>query len=257
MIKQILLSFWFWLLILASFIAIILWDDTIEKGVKGDYVKHKMVLKDVNFSQVDKGFETARMYADYCEMDDNQNNMEADAVRVMFFKEEVATWTGRLISKKALKTPFEANFWGNVRMWNSDNERFRTEKVRYFINRKELYTKLPVTMYKDNMVVSSIGMSYLTETKELKLNNKVIIKIWDDDKEKDGAEKKASLTKDELGGRLPEAPALETILPAKLEVINDETNNKSKSNLEPELESELASEPEPERELESETENEE
>jgi LPS export ABC transporter protein LptC len=254
MIKQILLSFWFWSLILLGFIVIILWDDTLEKGVKADYVKHKMILTDVNFSQVDKGFETARLYADRCEMDDNQNNMEADAVRVMFFKEEVATWTGRLISKKALKTPFEANFWGNVRMWNSDNERFKTEKARYFINRKELYTKLPVTMYKDNMVVYSIGMSYLTETKELKLTNKVIIKIWDDDKKDVGAKKEEGLMNVKVDGRLPEAPSLETILPAKLEVNNGETKNQSESEIPAELPSEprpqLASEPEKETENE-------
>ncbi len=217
MIKRILSSFWFWIFVLIGFIAIILWDDNLEKSAKGDYVKHKMVLTDVNFSQVDKGFETARLYADRCEMDDNQNNMEAENVRVMMFKEEDPHWAGRLISRRAVKSPFEAKFWGNVRMWNTDNERFKTEMARYFINRKELHTNLPVTMYKDDMVVYSTGMSYFTETKELKLNRNVVIKIWDKEDEK----VKEPMVQNVTG--LPQAPELEEILPAKLEVRNENT----------------------------------
>ena len=152
MIKNILLSFWFWSVLLVAFIVLILWDDDLEEGIKAEYIKHRMVLNDVNFSQIDKGFESARLYADTCEMDDNQNNMEANNVRVIMFKENVATWTGRLISEKALKSPFEAKFWGDVRLWNSDDERFRTEEMRYYINRKEMHTQKPVTAFKDKIV---------------------------------------------------------------------------------------------------------
>ncbi len=96
MVKNILMSFWFWGLLLASFIAIILWDEKIEEGVKAAYVKHRMMLRDVNFSQVEGGFEHARMFADLCEMDDNQNNIDATNIRTIFYKQDVATWSGWL-----------------------------------------------------------------------------------------------------------------------------------------------------------------
>lgn len=223
MIKNILLSFWFWSVLLVAFIVLILWDDDLEEGIKAEYIKHRMVLNDVNFSQVDKGFESARLYADTCEMDDNQNNMEADNVRVMMFKENIATWTGRLISEKALKSPFEAKFWGDVRLWNSDNERFRTEELRYYINRKEMHTQKPVTAFKDKVVVTGLGMSYFTETQELKINQQVVIRIWNDQKEKKvtGTEKKGM-----FNGTMPIAPPIENILPKKLE-IREEENKES------------------------------
>ncbi|MDD3001786.1 MAG: LPS export ABC transporter periplasmic protein LptC [Candidatus Riflebacteria bacterium] len=223
MIKNILLSFWFWSVLLVAFIVLILWDDDLEEGIKAEYIKHRMVLNDVNFSQIDKGFESARLYADTCEMDDNQNNMEADNVRVMMFKENIATWTGRLISEKALKSPFEAKFWGDVRLWNSDNERFRTEEMRYYINRKEMHTQKPVTAFKDKVVVTGLGMSYFTETQELKINQQVVIRIWNDQKDKKISEIEK---KGMLNGTMPIAPPIENILPKKLE-IREEENKES------------------------------
>jgi LPS export ABC transporter protein LptC len=221
MIKNILLSFWFWSVLLVAFIVLILWDDDLEEGIKAEYIKHRMVLNDVNFSQIDKGFESARLYADTCEMDDNQNNMEANNVRVMMFKENVATWTGRLISEKALKTPFEAKFWGDVRLWNSDDERFRTEEMRYYINRKEMHTQKPVTAFKDKIVVTGLGMSYFTETQELKINQQVVIRIWNDQKEKKTDEKEEH---NMFMGTLPVAPPIENILQNKLEIRKEDKN---------------------------------
>lgn len=221
MIKNILLSFWFWSVLLVAFIVLILWDDDLEEGIKAEYIKHRMVLNDVNFSQIDKGFESARLYADTCEMDDNQNNMEADNVRVMMFKENVATWTGRLISEKALKSPFEAKFWGDVRLWNSDNERFRTEEMRYYINRKEMHTQKPITAFKDKIVVTGLGMSYFTETQELKINQQVVIRIWNDQKEKKIGEKEEN---NMFMGTLPVAPPIEKILQNKLEIRKEDKN---------------------------------
>lgn len=221
MIKNILLSFWFWSVLLVAFIVLILWDDDLEEGIKAEYIKHRMVLNDVNFSQIDKGFESARLYADTCEMDDNQNNMEANNVRVIMFKENVATWTGRLISEKALKSPFEAKFWGDVRLWNSDDERFRTEEMRYYINRKEMHTQKPVTAFKDKIVVTGLGMSYFTETQELKINQQVVIRIWNDQKEKKADEKEEH---NMFMGTLPVAPPIENILQNKLEIRKEDKN---------------------------------
>ena len=221
MIKNILLSFWFWSVLLVAFIVLILWDDDLEEGIKAEYIKHRMVLNDVNFSQIDKGFESARLYADTCEMDDNQNNMEANNVRVMMFKENVATWTGRLISEKALKSPFEAKFWGDVRLWNSDDERFRTEEMRYYINRKEMHTQKPITAFKDKIVVTGLGMSYFTETQELKINQQVVIRIWNDQKEKKADEKEEH---NMFMGTLPVAPPIENILQNKLEIRKEDKN---------------------------------
>lgn len=221
MIKNILLSFWFWSVLLVAFIVLILWDDDLEEGIKAEYIKHRMVLNDVNFSQIDKGFESARLYADTCEMDDNQNNMEANNVRVIMFKENVATWTGRLISEKALKSPFEAKFWGDVRLWNSDDERFRTEEMRYYINRKEMHTQKPITAFKDKIVVTGLGMSYFTETQELKINQQVVIRIWNDQKEKKADEKEEH---NMFMGTLPVAPPIENILQNKLEIRKEDKN---------------------------------
>ena len=225
MIKNILLSFWFWSVLLVAFIVLILWDDDLEEGIKAEYIKHRMVLNDVNFSQIDKGFESARLYADTCEMDDNQNNMEANNVRVIMFKENVATWTGRLISEKALKSPFEAKFWGDVRLWNSDDERFRTEEMRYYINRKEMHTQKPVTAFKDKIVVTGLGMSYFTETQELKINQQVVIRIWNDQKEKKTDEKEEH---NMFMGTLPVAPPIENILQNKLEIQKEDKNKERK-----------------------------
>jgi LPS export ABC transporter protein LptC len=138
-----------------------------------------MVLKNVNFSQVEGGFEHARLYADICDMDDNQNNMNASNVRTIFYKQDQATWTGRLISERALKNPFEAKFWGDVRGWNTDNERIRTDELRYYFNRKELHTQKPVTIWKDDAVLTGLGLRYNTVDKEAQINQQVVIRIWE------------------------------------------------------------------------------
>ena len=219
--KNIFLSFWFWGFLLVAFVSIILWDEKIEDNVKGEYKKHKMTMNDINFSSIDKGFENARLYADKASMDDNQNNMEAENIRVMMFKQDVATWSGRLISEKAYKSPFEYRFQGDVRVWNSDNERFRTDEMKYSVNLKQAYTQKPVLMLKDNAVVTGVGMVYKTETKEIKLNNNVVIRIWNNEENKQKLEDK----KVENMTGLPVAPPLETILPKKINIASETTDN--------------------------------
>ncbi len=176
--KNILLSYWLWTAILVAFITIIMWDDNLEKSTTS-YVKHRMVLKNVNFSQVEGGFEHARLYADVCDMDDNQSNMNASNVRTIFYKQDQATWTGKLISERALKNPFEAKFWGDVRGWNTDNERIRTDELRYYFNRKELHTQKPVTIWKDDTILTGLGMRYNTTDKEAQILQQVVIRIWE------------------------------------------------------------------------------
>ncbi len=205
--KNILMSFWFWGLLLAGFIAIILWDDKIEEGVKAAYVKHRMMLKDVNFSQVEGGFEHARMFADLCEMDDNQNNMDATNIRTIFYKQNVATWSGWLLAEKGLKNPFEAKFWGDVRAWNTERERIRTEEMRYYLNRKELHSQKPVTIWKDDAVITGLGMSYNTQTKEATINQQVVIRIWNKNASQTVNASESSMVKG-----IPAAPPIENLL---------------------------------------------
>ena len=223
--KNILMSFWFWGFLLVAFVTIIMWDEKIEDNVKGEYKKHKMTMNDVNFSSIDKGFESARIYADIATMDDNQNNMEAQNIRVMMFKQEIATWSGRLIAEKAIKSPFEYKFQGDVRVWNSDNERFRTDEMRYFISRKEAFTQKPVTMLKDNAVVTGVGMVYNTETREMKLNDNVVIRIWSSEEKKQKQEDK----KVESMTGLPVAPPLEQILPKQVNIASETTDKRSQN----------------------------
>jgi LPS export ABC transporter protein LptC len=207
MVKNVLMSFWFWGLLLASFIAIILWDEKIEEGVKAAYVKHRMMLRDVNFSQVEGGFEHARMFADLCEMDDNQNNIDATNIRTIFYKQDVATWSGWLLAEKGLKNPFEAKFWGDVRAWNTERERIRTEEMRYYLNRKELHSQKPVTIWKDDAVITGLGMSYNTQTKEATINQQVVIRIWDKT-----ASQTANASEGTMIDGVPVAPPIENLL---------------------------------------------
>lgn len=231
--KNLLISYWFWGILLSTFVVIILWDDKIEEGVLNAYIKHRMVLRDVNFSQVEAGFEHARLYADICEMDDNQNNMEASNIRTMFFKENVATWSGRLISERAIKNPFEIKFWGDVRAWNSDRERIRSEEMRYYFNRKELHSQKPVTLWKDDAVITGLGMSYNTQTKEATINQQVMIRIWDQNASQTTDNQNKSMS------QLPVAPPIEQLLiplrslatqsiiaTAAIEQVNQIRNNK-------------------------------
>jgi len=215
-IKNFFLSYWLWTFVLAFFIGIILWDEKIEEGVKKAYIKHRMILKDVHFSQVEGGFEHARMYADICDMDDNQNNMNATNIRTVFYKKEVATWTGILLADRGLKNPFEAKFWGNVHGWNSDNERFKTEELRYFFNRKELHTQKPITIWKDDAVLTGLGFRYNTQDKEAQVNQHVVIRIW---------EEKASGTIEaatRIDTGVPVAPPLSEILkPIRLNIASE------------------------------------
>ncbi len=204
--KNILLSYWLWAAILIAFVTIIMWDDKLEKAT-ASYVKHRMVLKNVNFSQVEGGFEHARLYADICDMDDNQNNMNASNVRTIFYKQDQATWTGKLISERALKNPFEAKFWGDVRGWNTDNERIRSDELRYYFNRKELHTQKPITIWKDDAVLTGLGMRYNTTDKEAQILQQVVIRIW----ETASKTAKAGSELEQISG-LPVAPPISQLL---------------------------------------------
>ncbi len=178
--KKYLLSYWVWIGILIVFIGIILWDDKIEDSVKNTYVKHRMLMHSVNFSEMDMGFKHAKMYADSVDMDDSQNNMTASNVRTLFYKKDVATWSGVLLSDRGMKNPFEAKFWGNVRGWTTDKEKIKSTELRYYFNRKELFTQEPVTIWKQNTVISGIGLRYNTQTKEANISRQVLIRVWDE-----------------------------------------------------------------------------
>ena len=212
-------SFWFWGFMLVAFIAIILWDDDSDEGVKTAYIKAQMTLNHVNFSQIENGFESARMYAENCTIDDSQTNMDADDMKVLFFKENVATYTGRLIAASATKNPFEAKFLGNVRFWDTDNLRMRTEEMRYLFNRKELTTQKPITIYKDNAVLTGLGMTYNTQTQEAVINQQVVIRLWED-KQKEN-KKQEVIDKDPISG-LPVAnvPIEQLIRPMNVNASN-------------------------------------
>ncbi len=169
---------WFWFLVLLVFLVIILKDDSLEKDVRSSYAKARMRLSDVHFSEIDQGFEHARLYADEVDMDDSQNNMNATQVRTLFFDKQVATRTGQLVASWAFKTPFEARFWGDVRLRSSDGERLRTDELRYFFSRKEMYTSMPVTIWKDDMIITGREFRFNTQTRAGSLERDVLIRIW-------------------------------------------------------------------------------
>lgn len=227
--KRIFLSFWFWGILLSIFIALILWEETLGQSVKSEYIRRRMTMTDVNWSQIEEGFEQARMYADFVDMENNRNNMNAKDIRAVFFKEEDENWLGRLISERAVRNPFETKFWGDVRMWNTDNERLRTEELRYFFSRNELNTRRPVTIWKDDMIITGNGLRYNTETKKAEILSDVKIRIWEDNKSSD---KNSLATKEHktkpithISG-VPVAPPPQDILnrPPKVIESKDEAN---------------------------------
>jgi LPS export ABC transporter protein LptC len=166
-----------------------------------------MNLTNVNFSQVDNGFEQAKLYAKSVNMDENQNNMNASTVKAYFFKEDNASFTGTLLSEKALKNPFEVKFWGNIRAWTTDEDKLKTEEMRYYFSRKELYTQKPVTIWKDNAVITGIGLRYNTQTKEAHINQNVKIRIWNEN-----ASESKEIEESNFETRIPEAPSADELL---------------------------------------------
>lgn len=168
----------FWAFVLVAFLLLILYKEELEKNVQSSYVKYRMRMKGVSFSEIDHGFEHARIYADEVDMDDSQKNMNASSVRCLFFDQEDATRTGELIASWAFRTPFEAKFWGDTRLHTSDNERLRTDELRYFFSRREIFTHHPVTIWKDDTIITGTGLRYHTETREGTLGRDIVIRIW-------------------------------------------------------------------------------
>lgn len=150
-----------------------------EKSVQSQYSKYKMKLRDVHFSEMDDGFEHARMFADEVDMDESQTNMNASNVRSIFFDKQVATRTGELTASWGYRTPFEAKFWGDVKIHTTDMERFSSEEIRYFFSRREIYTNNPVTIWKDDTVITGRGLKYETQSRTGTIENNVVIRIWD------------------------------------------------------------------------------
>ena len=169
---------WFWLFVLGGFLALILWGDELAEESRTKYVKEKMRLVDVHFSEMDKGFESVRFFADTVDMDDSQQNMLASNVRALFYDKLVATRSGELLASAAQRSPYEIRFWGDVRVHNTDRERMRTEEMRYFQARKELYTTSPVTIWKDDMIITGRELRYHTGLHEGELRKDVLIRIW-------------------------------------------------------------------------------
>lgn len=175
--KGIFSSVGFWMLMLIIFLVVLMWRDDLEEA-RTKYVKQKMRLTDVHFSEMDKGFEAVRFFADVVDMDDSQNNMIATNVRALFFDKQVATRSGELLASNAQRTPYEIRFWGDVRLHTTDRERFRAEEARYFHNRKELFTTCPVTIWKDDMIITGRELRYNTSTREGELKRDVLIRVW-------------------------------------------------------------------------------
>ncbi len=175
--KGIFSSVGFWMFMLIIFLVVLMWRDDLEEA-RTKYVKQKMRLTDVHFSEMDKGFEAVRFFADVVDMDDSQNNMIATNVRALFFDKQVATRSGELLASNAQRTPYEIRFWGDVRLHTTDRERFRAEEARYFQNRKELFTTCPVTIWKDDMIITGRELRYNTSTREGELKRDVLIRIW-------------------------------------------------------------------------------
>ena len=176
--KKVFSSLGLWLTLLFLFIGFFLWRDDLDTEARTKYVKQKMHMTDVNFSEMDKGFEAVRFFADVVDMDDSQNNMIASTVRALFFDKLVATRSGELMASFAQRTPYEIRFWGDVRLHTTDRERFRAEEARYFQTRKELYTTCSVTIWKDDMVITGKELRYNTNTREGELRRNVLIRIW-------------------------------------------------------------------------------
>ncbi|HNW34451.1 MAG TPA: hypothetical protein PKM25_05935, partial [Candidatus Ozemobacteraceae bacterium] len=111
--------------------------------------------------------------------DDSQSNMTASTIHAFFFDRMIATKTGELVASWGLKTPFEARFWGDVRLHTSTRERFRGTEMRYFFSRNEMFTSMPVTLWKDDMVITGRELRYNTQTKEGSLARDVLIRVWE------------------------------------------------------------------------------
>lgn len=173
------MTFWFWGIVFALFLGIIFWGEDIEKDVRSQYARQKMRLTNVKFDELDAGFEHATMYADVVDMDDSQSNMTASNIHAFFFDKMIATKTGELVASWGSKTPFEARFWGDVRLHTSTRERFRAEEIRYFFSRNEMFTAMPVTLWKDDMIITGRELRYNTQSKEGSLSRDVLIRIWE------------------------------------------------------------------------------
>ncbi|MBF0498617.1 MAG: LPS export ABC transporter periplasmic protein LptC [Candidatus Riflebacteria bacterium] len=192
--KSIFSNIWFWLAVLILFLAVIFRDSDLEKDAASKYIKGKMKLTDVHFSEMDKGVESARVFADEVEMDDMQTNMVATHVHALFFDkqnasgtteqvatgtaEQVATKTADLTASSATKNPYEIRFFGDARLRTSENERLRADELRYLISRKEIYTSCPVTIWKDDMVLTGKELRFNTENREGDLKRDILIRIW-------------------------------------------------------------------------------
>lgn len=173
------MTFWFWGLVFAGFLGIIFWGEDLEKDAQSQYARQKMRLTNVKFDELEAGFENATLYADVVDMDDSQSNMTATNIHAFFFDRKIATRTGELVASWGLKTPFEARIWGDVRLHTSTRERFRGEEMRYFFSRNEMFTSMPVTLWKDDMIVTGRELRYNPKKKEGSLARDVLIRIWE------------------------------------------------------------------------------
>jgi LPS export ABC transporter protein LptC len=169
---------WFWFVLLILFLTIIMYDFDWEKEWKTTYSRAKMLLNNVHFSEIDHTFEHVRVFADVVDMDDSHSNMIASNVRALFFDKDVATRSGELLASSATKTPQEIKFWGDVRVFTTDNERMRSDELRYYVDRKDVYVPASVTLWKDDMIITGNEMRMNTQSKEGVISRNVVIRIW-------------------------------------------------------------------------------
>lgn len=173
------ISYLVFIAFLLGIVFLVLQDDTLEKELRSSYLKAKMQLKKVYFNELDQGIEYAKVFADLVEMDDFMNNMVATNVKVIYIDKNNASKTGYLVASYASKSPLEAKFWGDVRVFTTEEERLRTEELRYYFSSREIFTNMPVTIWKDNMIITGQDLRYNLNTKTGLLGRNVVIKIWD------------------------------------------------------------------------------
>lgn len=166
-----------WAIVLLMFLTFFYYDRDFGE-VKTKYVKQRMRLTRVHFSELDGPFESVRVFADHVDMDDNQSNMLASGVKAIFYDRDIATRTSLLVSLNAVKNPFESRFWGNVRLRSTDLEKLDCNELRYFPSRKEIFTQDPVRMVRGNAIITGVELRMNTETKTGTLDRNIRIEVY-------------------------------------------------------------------------------
>ncbi len=199
-------SFKFWALVLGVLIFMVLWDDDFDEKAKTEYVKHRMVVNNIAMDQIDADFKSGTFYADVCYMDDSQNYFDAEQIKMVVYKENVATFTAKVVADTGTKNPFEATFKGNVYFWDTDGLRGSTDEVKYYLKRREFYSSKPIKAFKDDAVLTGLGFSYNMDNESFKILRRSKIRYWGKNKESKPSVKEEALPLKPLEEILKEIP---------------------------------------------------